>query len=136
MEFTSLHKCWFGQKVRSGFSVRCYTKTKTKFLAKSVHQEYIYKWNNCTEHLLNTSGGPRTPKRTRKIPMQLDRMKEKKKKRGNGLGPAHQGGELKERRGSHTKGSPLTAGRPAGTEKELQGIGGESSKKSVEDRAE
>ena len=29
-----------------------------------------------TEHLLNTSKRPQTPKRTRKIPMQLGRMKE------------------------------------------------------------
>ena len=55
-----------------------------------------------TKHLLNTSGRSWTPKRTRKFPMQLGRIKERKKrkKRGNGKGPAPPGGELKVRRGS------------------------------------
>ena len=34
-----------------------------------------------TEHLLNSSGGPWTPKRTRKIPVQPGRMKEGKKRK-------------------------------------------------------
>ena len=35
-----------------------------------------------TEHLLNTSRRPRTSKRTRKIPLQLGWMKERKKEKG------------------------------------------------------
>ena len=34
-----------------------------------------------TEHLLNTSRRPRTPKRARKISTQLGRMKERKKEK-------------------------------------------------------
>ena len=34
-----------------------------------------------TEHLLKISGKPQAPKRTRKIPTQSGRMKERKKKR-------------------------------------------------------
>ena len=42
-----------------------------------------------TEHLLNCSRRPWTPNMTRKISMQLGRMKERKKKKsGNGKGPA------------------------------------------------
>ena len=50
-------------------------------LSSQVHQEYIYKWDKSYEHLLNTSGGPRTLKRTGKILTQLGWMKERKKKR-------------------------------------------------------
>ena len=34
-----------------------------------------------TKHLLNTSGRSWTPKRTRKVPMQLGRMKERKERK-------------------------------------------------------
>ena len=55
-----------------------------------------------TEHLLNTSGEPQTPKRTRKIPTQLGRMKERKK-RGNGTRPAPlAGGAIGEERFPHS----------------------------------
>ena len=44
-------------------------------LSPQTHQEYIYKWNNSTGHPLNTSRGPRTPRRTRKIPTELGKTK-------------------------------------------------------------
>ena len=43
---------------------------------------------NLTEYLLNTIGGPWTPKRTRKILTQPGRTKGRKTKRGNEKGPA------------------------------------------------
>ena len=52
-------------------------------LSSQVHQEYIYKWNNSQEQLLSISGRLWTPKRTRKIPLQPGRMKERKKEKRN-----------------------------------------------------
>ena len=48
-----------------------------------------------TEHLLNTSKRPQTPKRTRKIPMQPGRMKEFFLKRRKQEGTSTSGGEQK-----------------------------------------
>ena len=40
-----------------------------------------------TKHLLNTSGRSSTPKRTRKVPMQLGRTKERKEEMGRDQHP-------------------------------------------------
>ena len=65
-----------------------------------------------TEHQLNTSRRPWTPERTRKISAKPGRMKErrekeKERKQDRLCTPE---GELKQRRGSHIRGSPLTDG--------------------------
>ena len=54
----------------------------------SLHK-YIKNTSTCetvlTEHLLNSSRKPQTPRRARKIPMQLGRKKVRKKKK-EGMG--------------------------------------------------
>ena len=87
-----------------------------------------------TEQLLNISGRLWKLKRTRKIPSQLGRMKERKKEKRNQGGINTSGGKLKVRRSSHTQKTPLTAGKSAGTERDLWGIRRESSKQSVKGR--
>ena len=63
-----------------------------------------------TEHQLNTSRGPQIAKRTRKIPAQPGRMKEKKGVRQT----------LHPWMGNWRRGEPSSpAGRPAGTHREL-----------------
>ena len=77
-----------------------------------------------TELLLNSSGRLRTPKRTK----EKRKRKEESKKR-----PATLAGlKLKLSRDPHIKKDSLTEGKSARTEKELQGIKGEFSRRSVE----
>ena len=62
---------------------------------------------NLTEYLLNIIGGSWTPKRTRKIPTQLGRTKERKrKKRRNEKGPAPLRGAEGEARFLHSEKPP------------------------------
>ena len=77
-----------------------------------------------TEHLLNTSRTLWTPKSTRKIPTQPDRMKERKEEI-NRKGTAPLAGSWRMRRDSYTQRNPFTLRKSAGTKKELQRIGGE-----------
>ena len=79
-----------------------------------------------TEYMLNISR-LHTPKRTRKIPSLLGRMKRKKeKKRAFRKGTSTTCGKLK-LRSSWTQKNPLMVGKPAGTEKKLWRIKGEHS---------
>ena len=78
--------------------------------ASSIHQ----KWNTSPRAQLNTSREPQKSKRTRKIPAELGRAKErreKKNRKGNGMGPATLGGS-EERRGLHLWGRP-SLGEPS-----------------------
>lgn len=74
-----------------------------------------------TEHLLNTNRTLWTPKNTRKIPTQPNRMKEEKKEIAKEQHP-WQG--LKDEAFLHSR-NPFTLGKSAGTKKELQRIRGE-----------
>lgn len=51
--------------------------------SSQVHEEYIYKWNSFTEHLLKISRRLQIPKRTRKIASQLGQKKETKNEKRN-----------------------------------------------------
>ena len=74
-----------------------YLKSKY-FSGGSLHQKYIYMWNNTyrtsTEHWQNTSDFPKG----KKIPTYLGRAKEKKKTQRQriGMGPAPLGGSCEE----------------------------------------
>ena len=74
-----------------------------------VHLSHIknIQMKQFSQHLLNTSKGPQIAKRTRKIPAQPGRMKERKN--GHEMDPAPLDGELEDRRGSHTQRSLLTS---------------------------
>ena len=89
-----------------------------------------------TEHLLKISGKPQAPKRTRKIPTQSGRMKERKKKKEKRKqeGTSISGRDLKVRRGSRTQKSPFVVGKSARAERDLQRTRGECSNRSVEGR--
>ena len=50
--FESRAKCWAGQKVCAGFSVRCYGKTQRNFLASSMLQCFNEPFPSATIRLL------------------------------------------------------------------------------------
>ena len=82
-----------------------------------------------TEHWLNTSRGPRTPKRTRKIPMKLGRMEERRRENEEerkGAVTTPLGGMLKVRRGSRIQGNPLTGGEISWDRRGARGLSEES----------
>ena len=89
---------------------------------------------NCA-HILWVWTHKRTKNNNNNNTVQPGRKKEGEKKRTHD-GISIPGGELKERRGSHTQESPFTVGRSAGTEKELQGIRQECSNWSMKGRTE
>ena len=88
-----------------------------------------------TEHLLNISRRLQTPKRTVKIPTQLGRMTEKKKRKEEMRRDQYPSMELKVIRGSCTQKNPLTVGKSAGAERYLREIRGECSGRPVKGRA-
>ena len=67
------------------------------------------------------------------MPSPLGRMKERKEESGRDQQPWW--GAEGEGRSPHSE-KPLTGGKSAGTERDLQGIGGERSRWSVEGRTE
>ena len=71
-------------------------------------------------------------KKTRKLPSQQGRTKERK---GESKRISNPNGKLKVRRVFHTQKNPLAVGKSAGTERDLHGIKGECSRESVEGRA-
>ena len=87
------------------------SKTWRSPSSQQIHQKYIYMWNNSyrtpTECWQKTSDFPKG----KKLPMYLDRAKEKRKNRGKriGTGPAPLGGSC-EGGSFHTLGSPFTGG--------------------------
>ena len=92
-----------------------------------------------TEHLLNTSRGPLTFKKTRKNTAKLGRTKEirkEKEEKRKRDGTCTPGRELKERRDSHIRGSSLTNGRSSETEAELWGLRGDCRNWSMAGRTE
>ena len=76
------------------------------------------KWKNFHRAQLNTSRGPWESKRTRKIPAEPGRTKErrKRKRRGSGMGPATWGGHESEEQSPHP-GNP-SSGNSVSTEGE------------------
>ena len=84
--------------------------------------------------MLNISGRLRTPKRTRKNPSQLGRTKERKKEKRNQKRDQQPWWEAEgEERSLHSE-NPLTVGKIARTESDVQGLKGEYSRRSVEGR--
>ena len=92
--------------------------------SSQVHEEYIYKWNSFTEYLLRISRRLQMPKRTRKITSQLGRKKERKNEKRNQKRNQQFWQEYKsEEKFPHSgKTTPLTVGKSARTERDLEEI--------------
>ena len=104
----------------TGFSHQVADILELQFQHQSF--QWIFK-GDFTEHLLNCSRRPWTPNMTRKISMQLGRMKERKKRKEEMGRTSMPCGKL---RWEVLQKSPFTAGESAGEERNVQGITGGS----------
>ena len=130
---------FFSLKISSkGISKMAEEKMDVKFICPYKHIKNTSTYGIVlTEHLMNTSREPWTPKGQERSPRNwAGQKKEEKRKRGSRMGPESLVGSWRWGEAPTSGEAPVSARRSDGTEGEIWGLGGEVSNWSVAGRTE